>query len=1093
MDKKNTDSSQTQQQHHQLQAKSKLMKKEINYSSVTCGAKIVQANPESQNPSFILYENKDQYMNNPCFAKKGFVVELCESVQIQLLELGNLEFFSSLPETFDIHISERFPTKDWVHLGTYHAREERVVQSFRIESGPTTYVKYIRIDIVSHYGNEHFCPLSILRVFGVSMDDDEEVEMRDDEVDHADIIDDNAADDNAKQQQQPNLFKKATDYTCLLNTSRYSHQLDENSSAINDNNNNSNHPLLIALTLGELNDTFQHKMLYCSWDFRCLDVIYKSAALLLWDDFCRYYISMVAFKPSSSSSSSTSSSSFLTCPMLIPASSSSSPSSSTKDEMINSLDDVNIVNDSNYAAAISSETITSNLAKTTIESNSHSYDIHHRHDDDDKNDNIADEDRKLPALESNDKIINSDDAVLSVADEVFKDDENLSSRLATDQITPTSHDKIECLHCGSHSENIKDDHQNVITAADDNVPSSSIGGGSVSDSNASLRDETVGVQQQHHDSNEHSKHSTQQRQTVDKDAVATHTTTTTTTTSTTATHKQQNQQQHQQQQQQQHEHSNADSTSDSPSSSSSQSSPPSLTSAKLEPLKDYELASDGSVDEITYHKLPSKGKESIFVKLRNRVKHLEDNLNLTNTYLEELSQSYKKQSEEMYTSLNKTISKLINTAKSAEDRDLKQQDRIQNLEIKFANQSILISVIQKQLQDTHSQVVERHLLMMFIEFTMFLLLLSYFYNYKCRNCRLQLQPLDNTECSINLQNHTDNAGTPSTMPNNLSSVDVDISSTSNNLNAQNNCILPNGPNRDRHHHRHHGWSSKKYVLTLAALEKFERFKLEMMEKEKEMKKKKKEELNKREALIKDGPNNLPLKTYAINKDFYKLVPECSTSASMSLCSKINHKRIKTLSTCENSVNGVNEYHVTSAVDDTDNDGDDDNSEYNSCLDDSCCGEIEGPTNYYPPSHHHQHHLCRRRHLPISSLCFSSTPKKLPGVLHGKDCDDNPNDISIGDIHHHVSKSSTVSSTGNSSVTDFSTEQFSTDKNHLENGCGGDELTNRRHNSSRSETRHVDNELLRRKRQCCFRRGFHWASCVRRHHVRHNQNMFQIHF
>ena len=44
--------------------------KQVNYASVTCGAKVVAANAEAQNPSFILMENKDQYMINPCKAKK---------------------------------------------------------------------------------------------------------------------------------------------------------------------------------------------------------------------------------------------------------------------------------------------------------------------------------------------------------------------------------------------------------------------------------------------------------------------------------------------------------------------------------------------------------------------------------------------------------------------------------------------------------------------------------------------------------------------------------------------------------------------------------------------------------------------------------------------------------------------------------------------------------------------------------------------------------------------------------------------------------------------------------------------------------------
>ena len=41
-----------------------------NFASSACGAKIVAVNSEAQNPSFLLTENRDQYMINPCSAKK---------------------------------------------------------------------------------------------------------------------------------------------------------------------------------------------------------------------------------------------------------------------------------------------------------------------------------------------------------------------------------------------------------------------------------------------------------------------------------------------------------------------------------------------------------------------------------------------------------------------------------------------------------------------------------------------------------------------------------------------------------------------------------------------------------------------------------------------------------------------------------------------------------------------------------------------------------------------------------------------------------------------------------------------------------------
>jgi len=57
----------------------------------------------------------DESVVNAMFV--SFTVELCEPVQVQTLELGNLELFSSLPQSFEVHISERFAH---VHISTLH-------------------------------------------------------------------------------------------------------------------------------------------------------------------------------------------------------------------------------------------------------------------------------------------------------------------------------------------------------------------------------------------------------------------------------------------------------------------------------------------------------------------------------------------------------------------------------------------------------------------------------------------------------------------------------------------------------------------------------------------------------------------------------------------------------------------------------------------------------------------------------------------------------------------------------------------------------------------------------------------------------------
>ncbi len=43
-----------------------------NFGAMTCGAKILATNPEARNQGSALNENKDQYMIQPCKAKKWY-------------------------------------------------------------------------------------------------------------------------------------------------------------------------------------------------------------------------------------------------------------------------------------------------------------------------------------------------------------------------------------------------------------------------------------------------------------------------------------------------------------------------------------------------------------------------------------------------------------------------------------------------------------------------------------------------------------------------------------------------------------------------------------------------------------------------------------------------------------------------------------------------------------------------------------------------------------------------------------------------------------------------------------------------------------
>ncbi|XP_042353515.1 SUN domain-containing ossification factor-like isoform X2 [Plectropomus leopardus] len=168
----------------------KVQKNFNNYASVECGAKILGANSEAKSTSAILKENMDLYMLNPCSNKIWFIIELCEPIQVKQLDIANFELFSSTPKDFLVSISDRYPTNKWLKLGTFHARDERTVQSFPLDEH--LYAKYVKVELVSHFGSEHFCPLSLIRVFGTSMveeyeeiaDPAERQEDQDDDLDY---------------------------------------------------------------------------------------------------------------------------------------------------------------------------------------------------------------------------------------------------------------------------------------------------------------------------------------------------------------------------------------------------------------------------------------------------------------------------------------------------------------------------------------------------------------------------------------------------------------------------------------------------------------------------------------------------------------------------------------------------------------------------------------------------------------------------------------------------------------------------------------------------------------------------------------------
>jgi hypothetical protein len=191
-------------QYYRSKDAGKTCKERFSYASFDAGATVLKTSPGAKNAKAILVENKDSYMLLECRTKNKFViVELSDDILVDTVVLANFEFFSSMIRKFRVSVSDRYPVKmdKWVDLGTFEARNSRDIQAFLIEH-PQIYTKYIRIEFLSHWGNEFYCPVSLLRVHGTRMLDTWKEPSHDDEPEQIQGSDQEPAPD-AHQVQEP--------------------------------------------------------------------------------------------------------------------------------------------------------------------------------------------------------------------------------------------------------------------------------------------------------------------------------------------------------------------------------------------------------------------------------------------------------------------------------------------------------------------------------------------------------------------------------------------------------------------------------------------------------------------------------------------------------------------------------------------------------------------------------------------------------------------------------------------------------------------------------------------------------------------------
>jgi hypothetical protein len=106
----------------------------FNYASLDCSARVHNAHRSAKSPSAILSSKRDRYMLSPCASSKSesqfFVVELCEDIRIDTVQLANFEFFSGVFKDFTVNVAKTYTTDaaGWTVVGSYRAKNVRGVQ-----------------------------------------------------------------------------------------------------------------------------------------------------------------------------------------------------------------------------------------------------------------------------------------------------------------------------------------------------------------------------------------------------------------------------------------------------------------------------------------------------------------------------------------------------------------------------------------------------------------------------------------------------------------------------------------------------------------------------------------------------------------------------------------------------------------------------------------------------------------------------------------------------------------------------------------------------------------------------------------------------
>jgi len=84
---------------------------------------------------------------------------------VDTIEIANFEHYSSNLKDLELWGSSVYPTDTWFKLGNYTAENVKHAQRFVLQE--PKWVRYLKLNLLSHYGSGFYCTLSVVEIYGV--------------------------------------------------------------------------------------------------------------------------------------------------------------------------------------------------------------------------------------------------------------------------------------------------------------------------------------------------------------------------------------------------------------------------------------------------------------------------------------------------------------------------------------------------------------------------------------------------------------------------------------------------------------------------------------------------------------------------------------------------------------------------------------------------------------------------------------------------------------------------------------------------------------------------------------------------------------